>query len=118
MLGQATWFADEKGGHLTNQSGFTGAQVAWVWSFLDGALQAGPQFQALVGASRAQQTATNRLEWVPTGQVGAGGQVQYAIPGLDGHVLIGLQAGASGTAAQGAGSTVDFAAALTFTYKF
>ncbi len=118
LTGSATWFADDKGGHLTNQSGFTGVQVAWVWSFLDGAFQAGPQFQALAGASRAQQTATNKLEWAPTGQISAGGQVQYAVPGLGGHLLIGLQAGASGTAAQGAGSTVDFSAALTFTYKF
>jgi len=113
----ATWFADDKGGHLTNQSGFTGVQVAWVWSFLEGAFQAGPQFQALVGASRAQQTANDRLQWAPTGQISAGGQVQYAVPGLGGRLLIGLQAGVSGTAAQGAGSTVDFAAALTFTYK-
>ncbi len=117
LTGSATWFADDKGGHLTNQSGFTGVQVAWVWSFLDGAFQAGPQFQALAGASRAQQTANDKLEWAPTGQISAGGQVQYAVPGLGGHVLIGLQAGVSGTAAQGAGSTVDFAAALTFTYK-
>ncbi|HLY57264.1 MAG TPA: OmpA family protein [Stellaceae bacterium] len=117
-LGQATFFADEKGGHITNQSGFTGAQVAWVWSFLDGALQAGPQFQALIGVSKTQDKVSGKLEWTPTGQVGLGGQVQYAIPGLKGHVLVGVQAGVSATDPKGGDSTADRSVAFTFTYKF
>ena len=117
-LGQVTWFADEKGGHIQNQSGFTGAQVAWVWSFLDGALQAGPLVQALVGAARAQQKKTGKLEWAPTGQVAAGGQLQYAIPGFDGKVLVGIQAGVSGTDSKGSDPTVDKTIGITLTYKF
>jgi hypothetical protein len=116
-FGQLTWFADEKGGHIKNQSGFTGAQVAWVWSFLDGALQAGPLFQALVGASRAQQNKSDKLTWTPTGQVGAGGQIQYAIPGFKGHLLIGVQAGVSATDPKGSDATVDKAVAFTITFK-
>jgi hypothetical protein len=116
--GQVTWFADEAGGHIQTQSGLGGVQVAWVWTFLEGALQAGPLFQALAGASRAQQTLSNKLEWAPTGQVGLGGQVQYAVPGFNGHVMIGMQAGISATTARGAEGTVDQTAALTFTYKF
>lgn len=115
---QVTWFADDSHGPIQTQNAMGGAQVAWVWSFLDGALQAGPMFQVLAGASRAQQKASNKLEWEPTGQVGVGGQVQYAIPGFNGHVMIGIQAGASGTFAKGAEGTVDQSAALTFTYKF
>jgi hypothetical protein len=116
--GQVTWFADDDKGHIQTQSGLAGAQVAWVWTFLGGALQAGPLFQALVGASRAKQVKTDKMEWKPTGQVGVGGQVQYAIPGFDGHVQVGVQAGMSGTGAGGAEGTVDQAAAFTFTYKF
>ena len=115
---QVTWFADDSHSAIQTQSALGGAQVAWVWSFLDGALTAGPMFQVLAGASRAQQKASNKLEWEPTGQVGLGGQVQYAIPGFNGHVMIGFQAGASGTVARGAEGTVDQSAALTFTYKF
>jgi hypothetical protein len=117
-FGQLTWFADEKGGHITNQSGFAGAQVAWVWSFLDGNLQAGPFFQALVGASKAQQKLSNKLEWTPTGQVGAGGQVQYAIPGFKGHLLVGVQAGVSATDPKGGDPTTDRSVGFTLTYKF
>jgi hypothetical protein len=116
-FGQLTWFADDKGGHIKNQSGFTGAQVAWVWTFLNGALQAGPLFQALVGASRAQQKMGDKLVWTPTGQVAAGGQIQYAIPGFKGHLLVGVQAVASATDATGSDATVDRAAAFTFTFK-
>ena len=116
-LGQLTWFADDKGGKIQQQSGFAGAQVAWVWSFLDGALQAGPFFQTLVGAARAGQTVSNKLEWQPTGQAAAGGQVQYAIPGLGGHVLVGVQAAGSATASQGADATHDATAGLTLTFK-
>jgi len=115
---QATWFADDSHGEIQTQSVLGGAQVAWVWTFLDGALTAGPLFQVLAGASRAQQKVSKKLEWEPTGQVGVGGQVQYAIPGFKGHVMIGIQAGASGTFAKGADGTVDQSAALTFTYKF
>lgn len=38
--------------------------------------------------------------------------------GFNGHVMVGVQAGASGTTAKGADGTVDQTAALTFTYKF
>lgn len=115
---QVTWFADDSHSGIQTQNVMGGAQVAWVWTFLDGALTAGPLFQVLAGASRAQQKVSNKLEWEPTGQVGVGGQVQYAIPGFKGHVMIGVQAGASGTFAKGADGTVDQTAALTFTYKF
>lgn len=115
---QVTWFADDSHGPIQTQSALGGVQVAWVWNFLDGALQAGPMFQVLAGASRAQQKVSNKLEWEPTGQVGLGGQVQYAIPGFKGHVMIGIQAGVSGTMSRGAEGTVDQSAAITFTYKF
>ena len=118
VLGQATLFADDKGGRLQMQSGFTGAQVAWVWTFLNGAFQAGPQFQALIGAARAQNKLDGRVDWTPTGQVSAGGQVQYAIPGLGGHVLVGIQAGVSATDSKGADATFDKTAGFTLTYKF
>ena len=113
-----TIFADDKDKPEIPQSAFAGIQLAWVKSFLEGALTAGPLLSAVGGAARAQQTLTGKLEWAPTGQVGIGGQVQYAIPGFNGHVLVGAQAGVSATMSRGAESTIDQSAALTFTYKF
>lgn len=121
-FGQFTWFADEQGGHIKTQSGFAGAQVAWVWSFLDGALQVGPFYQVLLGASRAKKEDSGKIEWTPTGQIAAGGQVQFdplfRDQKLKGHLLVGIQASGSGTMPTGSPSTADQSAALTLTYQF
>jgi hypothetical protein len=121
-FGQFTWFADDAGGHLKTQSGFGGVQVAWVWTFLDGAVQLGPFYQVLVGASRAEKESSGKIEWMPTGQISAGGQVQFDPffnnEKLKGHLLVGLQAAATGTMPKDAPATADQAAALTVTYQF
>src|ERR1051326_421902 len=53
-VGQIAVFSDGKKTTARLQSGLAGVQVAWVWSFLQGALQAGPLLTALAGSSRAQ----------------------------------------------------------------
>ncbi len=113
-----TIFADQRGAPDIPQSAFAGAQLSWVANFLNGALTAGPLVSVMAGASRAGQTATGVLQWAPTGQVSVGGQVQYAIPGFGGHVLVGLQAAVGGTAARGADPTLDRAVSSTLTFTF
>ena len=96
------------GDTFTVQNVLQGPQAAWVVPFLNGALQISALASALGGMARGQADASGRVSLVPTVQVGAGGQVTYAIPGMSNHLLIGFQAAASVTATQGSNATVDF----------
>jgi len=113
-----TFFADEKGKRIEWQSASGGAQIGWVQNFLDGNLQVGPQLQISFGGSRALMNQTQRIEWTPTGQISAGAQAQFKVPGFSGHLLVGWQAGGSLTLPAGAKATADRSVGFTLTYQF
>ncbi len=121
--GQLTTFKDPAAsgqadsGPFQLQSAYTGFQAAWVFSFLKGSLQVGPLAQALTGVARAQQAADGMIKLVPAGQVAAGGQILYTVPGFGGHLQIGGQAAVAFTAPAGAHSTIDFAPSIVMQWK-
>ncbi len=123
-IGQLSTFQDAPGpaqptsGPYRLQSAYSGFQAAWVFAFLQGALQLQPIAQALIGYARAQQTVDGMIKFVPTGQLGVGGQIVYAIPGTNQQLQIGGQAAAAFTAPGGAHSTVDLAPSIFLQIKF
>ncbi|MBV8912792.1 MAG: hypothetical protein JOZ05_07110 [Acetobacteraceae bacterium] len=84
-----------------------GPQAAWAWSFLDGALQVQVIANALSGLANSDTEASGKVAMMPATQIGASGQVTYAILGK--KVLIGFQMGPSVTATQGQPTTADMA---------
>jgi hypothetical protein len=113
---QVTGFPDHGDPKWRVQNIVSGPQVSWVFSFLEGSLQFGPIAQGLVGVSRAP--VKDRMILTPTGQVALGGQIQYAIPGFNGHLLIGGQFASSFTDPQGSNATGDLAAQISLIIKF
>jgi hypothetical protein len=123
IVAQATQFQDPANipgskNRWEFQSGYTGFQAAWVFSFLKGSLQIGPIIQGLAGLQRGQQTASSKLTLLPTGQVAAGDQIIYAIPGTDQKLQIGGQFAAAYTAPSGAPTTIDFSESVIIQWKF
>jgi Domain of unknown function (DUF4157) len=122
-VGQLAAFRDSTGpgesyrGPFQLQSAYTGVQAAWVFAFLKGSLQIGPIAQALRGLSRSQQ-ADGIVRFVPTSQIGGGGQIVYVIPKTGEHLQIGGQAAAAFTAPAGAHATFDFAPSIFLQWKF
>lgn len=120
---QATAFADAKGQSIKVQSANGGLQVAWVQNFLDGNLQFSPQLQASFGGSRASiDGQSHTLEWTPTGQISASGQVLFTI-GKKGnfihdHIMVGLQAAVSRTTPNGAPDTTDRNVGFVLQFQF
>ena len=86
-----------------------GVQAAWVMPFLNGALQVSALASAAAGVAQGRPDASGRVSMVPSAQVAAGGQVTYAIPGTNNHVLIGFQVQGSVTQTQGSNASLDFA---------
>jgi len=113
-----TGFADSKNTEIQWQNVSVGGQAAWVQNFFKGNLQVSPQLQVTFGGSRAVMGQTQTIQWTPTGQITAAGQAQFKVPGFDGHLLVGLQAGVSVTGPAGAPATADRSYGVTFTWQF
>jgi hypothetical protein len=120
---QATAFADGKGQSIQVQSANGALQAAWVQNFLNGNLQISPQLQASFGGSRAPiDGKSHTLEWTPTGQISASGQVLFTI-GKKGnfihdHIMVGLQAAVSSTMPNGAPDTTDRNVGFVLQFQF
>lgn len=118
-IATATCFADEKGQSIKVQSATGGLQLAWVQNFLNGNLQVSPQLQVTFGGSRADVDGqSHALKWTPTGQISAGGQALFKVPGFKGHVWVGWQAAASVTDPKGGTPTVDRSVGFVLQFQF
>jgi len=91
----------------------SGPQAAWVFAFLDGALQLSPILQVLQGVSQPSP-----MKWVPTGQVSMGGQVIYVVSGTGQHLQVGGQLAAGYTLASGSNATQDTSGQIILQWKF
>ena len=118
-VAQLGWAKDAGGERkLKVQQILSGPQAAYVFAFLDGALQITPMVQALAGVVRGEGTKDGIVKLRPATQVGGGGQIAYAVGDTGGHLQIGGQAAASWTDPQDAKSTFDYGAQIFLQWKF
>jgi outer membrane protein OmpA-like peptidoglycan-associated protein len=113
-----TLFADGANLQIKWQQVQGGAQIAWVQNFFDNNLQVSPQLAVSFGGSRAVMNQSQTIEWTPTGQVTAGGQVTYKVPGFKGQLQVGLQGQVGVTGPSGSQATFDKTWVFTLTYQF
>lgn len=113
-----TLFADGANQQIQWQQVQGGAQIAWVQNFFNNNLSVSPQFAVSFGGARAPMGQSQTMQWTPTGQVTAGGQVTYKVPGFKGQLQVGLQGQVGGTGPSGSQSTFDKTWLFTLTYTF
>lgn len=113
-----TLFADGTNQQIQWQQVQGGAQIAWVQNFFDNNLTVSPQLAVSFGGARAPMGQEQTMQWTPTGQVTAGGQVTYKVPGFKGQLLVGLQGQVGLTAPAGSQATFDKTWMFTLTYTF
>jgi outer membrane protein OmpA-like peptidoglycan-associated protein len=113
-----TLFADGANKNIQWQQVQGGAQVAWVQKFFNDNLEISPQLAVSFGGSRAPMGQTQTLQWTPTGQVTAGGQVTFKVPGFKGKLLVGTQGQVGVTGPSNSQPTFDKTWVFTLTYNF
>ena len=110
-VAQVTGFKGDNTGKTDfNFSALSGPQAAWVQSFFKGLLKLEPLVQVLGGVATAQQADSGKLRLVQAGQVAAGGQIVFTVPGTNGKLSFGVQSTVGVTGAGGAHTTMDWGA--------